>query len=75
MLGLQAFKYKKTRKTPCFLVLDQACTGIRLSKHGFVKGRSCLTNLISSYEQVEMVETPSLKVFKKHLVMVLRGMV
>jgi len=26
--------------------------GIRSSQHGFVKGRSCLTNLISSYDQV-----------------------
>ncbi|GAB0192907.1 mitochondrial enolase superfamily member 1 [Grus japonensis] len=26
--------------------------GIRPSQHGFMKGRSCLTNLISSYDQV-----------------------
>jgi len=26
--------------------------GIRLSQHGFMKGRSCLTNLISFYDQV-----------------------
>jgi len=26
--------------------------GIRPSQHGFMKGRSCLTNLISFYEQV-----------------------
>jgi len=26
--------------------------GIRLSQHGFMKGRSCLTNLISFYVQV-----------------------
>ena len=26
--------------------------GIRPSQHGFVKGRSCLTNLISFYDQV-----------------------
>jgi len=26
--------------------------GIRPSQHGFMKGRSCLTNLISSYNQV-----------------------
>jgi len=26
--------------------------GIRASQHGFMKGRSCLTNLISFYEQV-----------------------
>jgi len=26
--------------------------GIRSSQHGFMKGRSCLTNLISCYDQV-----------------------
>jgi len=26
--------------------------GIRPSQHGFLKGRSCLTNLISFYDQV-----------------------
>jgi len=26
--------------------------GIRPRQHGFMKGRSCLTNLISSYDQV-----------------------
>ena len=26
--------------------------GIRPSQHGFMKGRSCFTNLISSYDQV-----------------------
>jgi len=26
--------------------------GIRPSQHGFMKGRSCLTNLISFYDQV-----------------------
>jgi len=26
--------------------------GIRPSQHGFMKGRSCLTNLISCYDQV-----------------------
>jgi len=26
--------------------------GIRPSQHGFMKGRSCLTNLIPSYDQV-----------------------
>ena len=26
--------------------------GIRPSQHGFMKGRSCLTSLISSYDQV-----------------------
>jgi len=26
--------------------------GIRPSQHGFMKGRSCLTNLVSSYDQV-----------------------
>ncbi|KAK4824860.1 hypothetical protein QYF61_020277 [Mycteria americana] len=30
----------------------QANQGIRPSQHGFMKGRSCLTNLISFYEQV-----------------------
>ncbi|KAK4818186.1 hypothetical protein QYF61_008570 [Mycteria americana] len=30
----------------------QANQGIRPSQHGFMKGRSCLTNLISSYDQV-----------------------
>ncbi|KAK4813862.1 hypothetical protein QYF61_001960 [Mycteria americana] len=30
----------------------QANQGIRLSQHGFMKGRSCLTNLISFYDQV-----------------------
>ena len=26
--------------------------GIRLSQHGFMKGRSCLTNLVSFYDKV-----------------------
>ncbi|KAK4824534.1 hypothetical protein QYF61_016114 [Mycteria americana] len=30
----------------------QANQGIRASQHGFMKGRSCLTNLISFYDQV-----------------------
>ena len=30
----------------------QDSQGIRPSQHGFMKGRSCLTNLISSYDQV-----------------------
>jgi len=30
--------------------------GIRPSQHGFMKGRSCLTNLISSYDQVTCLE-------------------
>jgi len=29
--------------------------GIRPSQHGFVKGRSCLTNLISFYDQVTLL--------------------
>ncbi|GAB0207997.1 mitochondrial enolase superfamily member 1 [Grus japonensis] len=29
--------------------------GIRLSQHGFMKGRSCLTNLISFYDKVTRV--------------------
>lgn len=30
----------------------QDSQGLRPSQHGFRKGRSCLTNLISSYDQV-----------------------
>ena len=29
--------------------------GIRPSQHGFMKGRSCLTNLISFYDQVTLL--------------------
>ena len=30
----------------------QDTQGIRLSQHGFMKGRSCLTNLVSFYDKV-----------------------